>query len=167
MELRFMKFGISLVIVVALLSCKDMGGEFIVPPEVKPLHELQTAPEHITIDEKKLVLWTYIWRDFQPIAPPDGHSLLAVVRVATVDSTALPPGLDADALWIVYGEQVWASWLQAPSHGTNSPYQIERFAKDGPKWGPHARVDAVVRVVRSDGTSSLLRAKDQLIHRTE
>jgi hypothetical protein len=108
-----------------------------------------------------------MWRDFMPISPPGGHPLIAVFWIYSVDSTALPTGLTADAAWVVNGDRVWDTFLERERVPQPKPYELERIARDGPKWGPHIEVDAVVRIRESDGTTHLLRAANQTIHRTD
>src|SRR2546426_9873342 len=47
--------------------------------------ELHNAPQQTTLAGVTLQLETYLWRDYQPVAPPDGEPLIAVLRVKSVD----------------------------------------------------------------------------------
>lgn len=129
--------------------------------------ELLAAPESVTLGGQTLALRTYMWRDFMPISPPDGKPLIAIFWVYSADSTALPHGLRVEAGWIVNGERVWDTFLEEPETGQQAPYEVERVARNGPKWGPHIGVDAVVRLREADGTKHLLRVSGQTIERTD
>lgn len=131
-----------------------------------PIAELRSAPEFISINGTPLSLRTFMWRDFMPISPPGGKPLIALFQIATSDSSPIPHGLDADAAWVVNGSQVWNTFFEDENPSQPLPYQLERVARDGPKWGPQIEVDAVVRMHEADGTTHLLRATNQTIHRT-
>lgn len=161
MKVSFCLFALfPLIAGCSLLPGKDDG------PGDLSLEELRSAPTTISVDGKSLSLSTYMWRDFMPISPPDGKALVAIFVISTADASPIPDGLNADAAWVVNDTNVWSTFLEArqPQH---HPYELERTARDGPKWGPNIAVDAVVRVHRADGTSLLLRATDQMIERTD
>lgn len=109
---------------------------------------------------------TALWRDFQPISPPDGKPLIATIRVAAVDGGSFPPDITVDRLW-VYGPSVWDT---APTEVRRSPdagrsSQIEVVAREGPKWEPGTRVDVVIRL-RSGSASFHLQLIGVPIERT-
>ena len=110
-----------------------------------------------------------MWRDFQPVAPRDGRPLVAIFWISTVDSTALPSEMTADAAWVVDGQKVWDTWFidDEPPLSERQPYQLYEVARDGPKWGPDIAVDAVVRLRHAEAQTYLLRAPSQYIIRTD
>src|SRR2546422_1324529 len=70
------------------------------PPSLVPLtSELHNAPQQTTLAGVTLQLETYLWRDYQPIAPPDGEPLIAVLRVKRVNGATIPAALQADSTW--------------------------------------------------------------------
>jgi len=123
------------------------------------IRELLAAPEEITIEGRRLVLETFLWRDFMPGAGPSG--LLALIRVTAVDRKPFPSTVDADRLWIVYQDAVWEKELSESSF--DFPHQLSKMARDGPRWGPSVYVDAIVRIVHVSGSKYLLRASHQHI----
>jgi hypothetical protein len=147
---------------VALGGCTDLGDR---EPGAVPAEELLHAPDTVSFDGKVLYLATALWRDFQPVAPPSGRPLIAVLRSTTADISHIPASVSADAAWIVYSNRVWAANLMDDRPG--APYELLKSARDGPLWGPNVFVDVVVRVSGSAGTSLLLRAPHQLIARTD
>jgi hypothetical protein len=153
----------SIALTGLLVGCR--GGP--TAPEPLPAPELRAAPTVVTLAGKPLVLETFLWRDFMPISPPDGKPLIAVLRVRAADGTAVPPGVRADAVWVVFGGEVWtAREVEERARDETAPF-YEAVARNGPKWGPGVTVEVVVRLRDSTGRSVLLRAADQLVHRTD
>src|SRR3989442_811672 len=76
-------------------ACASDGS--VGPPSLVPLtSELHNAPQQTTLAGVTLQLETYLWRDYQPVAPPDGEPLIAVLPVKSVDGATIPvarPGL--------------------------------------------------------------------------
>jgi hypothetical protein len=131
-----------------------------------PRSEVIAAPTRVEVDGHELTLETHLWRDFQPITPPNGQPLIAVVRVKTVDGRPFPSSVTAERISIVYGQEVWTSTLGL-EHANSQPGTLEVVARDGPKWGPHVNVDVVVHLRGSGGDEFLLRAENQPIGRTD
>ncbi|MDZ4806036.1 MAG: hypothetical protein SGI90_14350 [Candidatus Eisenbacteria bacterium] len=138
-------------------------------PGKLPLSQLRSAPDTLAFGGHDLVLRTFIWRDFQPVSPPNGKPLIAIFWVYSADSTALPAKLTADAAWVVHGQEIWNTYLTAeePPPGEQEPYQLEMVAREGPPWGPGIEVDAVVRLRDGTGKTYLIRASRQPILRTD
>jgi hypothetical protein len=108
----------------------------------------------------------YLWRDFQPISPPDGKPLIAVLRVRTTNGAAITPGLRADTAWVVNGPTAWVAAVILEHASSDSTY-FEVVAREGPKWGPGINVDVVLRLHDASGAPVFLRANAQPIHRTD
>ncbi|HUL43123.1 MAG TPA: hypothetical protein VLY03_02085 [Bacteroidota bacterium] len=138
------------------------------PPDI-PISQLLASPDTITMDRRQLYLATSMRRDFQPISPPDGKPLVAICSVTATDSTRLPASISADAVWIVYRNQVWNTWFTNETIPTDElrPNKVVKYARNGPKWGPNSSVDVIVRVTGADGKFQLLRAPNQWIGRTD
>jgi hypothetical protein len=155
----------GLVCVAATLAaCSAATGP---TPEV-PAAELRQVPTSVTVGGATLVLEPYLWRDFQPISPPDGKPLAAVLRLRTSGDVALPAGVRVDAAWVVSGEAIWAARISDERLSTPpGPPFYEAVARDGPKWGPGITVDVVVQVRDADARSWRLRASGVPINRTD
>ena len=123
------------------------------------LAQLAGAPQALALSDREYRLDTYLWRDFMPIAPPEGDPLRATVTLVVVDGLPVPPDTKLLYLWVVNGDSVWATKLTSRVGGSGG------FAGDGPMWDPNISVDAIVGV-RIDGELRLVRAADQLIHAT-
>lgn len=156
---------VGLVFSLSLSACSLFGGDGA--PEAPPLSELRASPEVLTVGGKDIVLTTSMWRDFMPVAPPDGRALIAIFYISTADSSAFPEGMTSDAAFVIYGDEVWATYYTGEHQEYDQrPYRIVEVARDGPKWGPNVHVDAVVRLRDSSGNTFLLRAADQVIGST-
>jgi len=144
------------------------GNDGLLDPTLVPVtSELRNAPQEVPAGGVTVHLETYLWRDFQPIAPPDGQPLIAVLRVKTVDGASIPAALRADSVWILNGDLAWAAAVREEWPREADPSFFEVVARDGPKWGPGIEVDVVVRLRDAAGHSILLQARAQLIHRTD
>lgn len=153
------------IVMLLLAGCSDDGVP--VPPDI-PVDQLLAVPDTVIVNARALYLTTYLWRDFQPISPPGGKPLIAVVQVTATDTARLPGSISVDALWITYGREVWKSWLaNEPIGYPERPNRIVMVARDGPAWGPHVSVDVIVRVADGRGGAVLLRAPNQWISRTD
>lgn len=161
-----MKRFCCLLALAALIGCSESEKIISAPPDI-PLDQLQAAPDTVQVEGQQLYLETFVWRDFMPISPPDGKPLVAVMYITSVDSARLPATISADAVWIVYGDQVWKSWIVDAANSVANGYRLAKIAREGPKWGPGVRVDVIVRVLDAGGHGHLLQAPDQLIGRTD
>jgi len=147
-------------------ACVSDG--LVAPPRLVPItSDLRNAPQQTTLGGVTLRLETYLWRDFQPITPPDGEPLIAVLRVKSVDGTSVPAALQADSAWIINGDLAWATAVgEERSRGADASF-FEVVARDGPKWGPGIEVAVVVRLRDGAGHRVLLQARGQVINRTD
>ena len=128
------------------------------------LDDLRSAPEAIVINSRAYTLEAYLYRNLMPPVPPDGRPLISIIWVTAEDHNPFPATLDADRIWVIYGQDIWEEKLSPGSSGDPSrQHQLEKVARDGPKWGPGVYVDVVVRVVESGGKDHLLRASHQRI----
>lgn len=130
--------------------------------------DLLAAPVSVTIDGQSVVLETFMWRDFQPIAPPDGQPLVAILRPVRPDNGASPAGVRIEAAWVIFGAETWNPAI-TEERFANPPAQThyEAVLRNGPKWGPGVNVTVVVRIVDSQNRDRLLRAVNQPIGRTD
>ena len=154
------------VMTIILLGCSDYVVS--VPPDV-PIDQLLASPQTIVVESRQLYLSTFMWRDFMPISPPDGKPLISFIYVTADDTARLPGSISTDAVWMVYNNQVWKSWLSNEPIAPDQlkPNRIVKIARDGPKWGPNVSVDVIVRVYDGKGNSQMLRATNQWIGRTD
>lgn len=151
----------------SLFQCSGHGGS-------KKSHdftskELISAPDTLVVEGIKVVLETYLWRDFMPFSPPDGKPMRAVITLLPTNSDFLPRHLDASRIWVIFQKEMWSSSLTAIGTGESSEprRRLEKMAANGPKWGPGVEVTVVVEIVDDKGKSHLLKCDRQTIHRTD
>jgi len=128
---------------------------------------IATAPERVQVDGREYTLSASAWRDFQPIAPPDGQPLIVVVKVSPTDAQPLPGGLAIDRVWVVHGKDRWSVKPEPASlRGVTTPTDLETAVRGGPKWGPGIKVDVVARL-RQGKKTYLVKATGIEIKRTD
>ncbi len=92
---------------------------------------------------------------------------MASIRISASDKGAFPSSLKVDRLWAIKDKgQVWETELAGEGRQP-AANQLEKVARNGPKWEPGTKVDVVVRLVDKDNRTYLLRAAQQLISRTD
>lgn len=138
-------------------------------PADKNIKELLAAADTVTISQTVVVLETYLWRDFMPVSPPDGKPLRAVVNLVPVNTDIIPAEVDLVKLWVISENTVWSTGLQIVGEPDLSRPQpkIEKMASGGPKWGPGITVTVLVQIEDPEGDYYLIKAEDQMIHRTD
>lgn len=155
------RFGV-LLLAAALAGCAS-GGRAAPGPDT-----LATAPERVTILGRDYTLETYLWRDFMPGPSPARRGLIALVWLTAADGRPVDHRLVLDGLWLVRGgEVVPMQFSDEVRYGEpRRRHQLERIARDGPRWPTGIEVDVIVRVRDATGRSYWLKAKRQPIHRT-
>ncbi len=121
---------------------------------------IASAPEQVRIDGREFTLAASAWRDFQPIAPPNGQPLIVVVEVTPSDMMPSPTDIAVDRVWVLNGKKQWSA---KPEQSTT---QLETAVRGGPKWGPGIEVDVVAELKRGEQTW-LVRAAGVYIKRTD
>jgi len=128
--------------------------------------ELRAAPTEIAVGATTVRLEASLWRDFQPVSPPDGKPLVAVLRIRAIAGGGVPADLHPEFAWVLNGRQAWASDVGEERREPSGAF-IEVVARDGPKWGPRIEVDVVVRLRDASGRVQLLQVRGQPIGRTD
>jgi hypothetical protein len=154
----------KLSLLLACILVSGCGADKPTKPTL-PIDILLSAPEQVEIEGRKYVLETSLWRDFMPICPPDGEPLIALIWVTATDSLEFPSSINADRLWVIKDHEVWETKFSNEAR-PKEPYrkhQLEKIARDGPKWGPRIQVEVVVRISEKNKGTYLLRASNQRI----
>jgi hypothetical protein len=129
--------------------------------------ELLASPEKIDIDHRQYTLKTYLYRDFMPSTQPDQNYLIASIAINATDSHYFHSSINADRLWVIKSpNEVWETEFTNENLTPPYNYQLEKIARDGPKWEPNTHVAVVVRILHEDDVY-LLKASNQTIHRTD
>ncbi len=157
------------LITFAVVICILIPGCKLFESSGSSIQDLLAAPEQIEIDGREYTIETYLWRDFMLISPPDGQPLIALIWVTAIDSLTFPSSIDADRLWVINDELLWETEFSGEDRpkNPNREHQLEKVAREGPKWGPQIQVEVIVRVVDEKNNTYLLRAADQWIYRTD
>ena len=129
--------------------------------------DLAATPEVITIDNKKLVLHANLSRDFMPISPPEGKPLAASLEISTLGNVNLPLGLEVECVWLVNGNEVWSTSIFNVKKRDHTSAKMWITVGSDLYWRPETKVDIVIRLKDVIGQAWLLKAGEQVIHRTE
>ena len=125
-------------------------------PTDPELDALRATPTSAIIGGHPFELQVDLWRDFMPVAPPDGQPLAVVVRLPDQLAT-----VSVEHIWVMFGDQLWSADAE------RVPGTQDWVARGGPKWGPGVSVDVVARMREADGREVLVRAAGRLIGRTD
>lgn len=124
---------------------------------------LRSSAESIDVGDQNLILETYLWRDFMPIAAKDGSALLCVNYLKEEGEKPLLPTLELKRQYVLKGSDVWvANYSEIRKE---NDFFIEGVVRGGPKWGPDILVDVVCEF-EYQGNMYRIIARDQLIHKT-
>lgn len=120
---------------------------------------LRRAPQQLPLDGVIFALDTYLWRDFMPIAEPEGSNLFSMVKLHTGNGGNIHIKPVLQAQYVIYGDAVWKTPFERVDFYTNS---IEGLSNGGPKWGPDVLVDVVLEL-QYEGLTYRILAKNQAI----
>jgi hypothetical protein len=145
-------------------SCKKekVVGKIKTDPEFAS--ELKSSPENIVIGNNTLVLATYLWRDFMPIAEENGSPMICINFLTEKDSLTITHSIDLKKQYVVNGNEVWTADYSEVKK--SSDFIIEGLVREGPKWGPNINVDVICEFETSGSTYRVL-AKSQEINKTQ
>ena len=155
---------ITLATIVILSSCKKDDKEDSIKPDSKFAQELRSSPETLIIGSNYLMLTTYLWRDFMPIAEEDGSKLFCNSNLTDVDQVAISNSITLSKLYVIHGDEIWKTNFSKVNK--NLAYIFEGIASGGPKWGPDIEVDVVCEFENAGKVYRIL-AKSQWINKTE
>lgn len=129
-----------------------------------PIPELKSSDDSVMVDSKTLGIEAYLWRDFMPIAEPNGSPLYSLITLKAGNHDWIPDSIELVQQWVIYQNAYW----KAPFTDTvivDSAF-IQGMSSGGPKWGPSVRVD-VVCDFKVKGVNYRLIDRNVLINRTE
>ena len=105
----------------------------------------EKAVDTLTIGSNSFVLDAYLWRDFQPISPPDGKPMISINWLINTDMVKIPDNISMVKQYVFYENDVWETDYEE----TSSPmpeYKLERISRNGPKWDPNIYVDVISQI---------------------
>ena len=142
----------------------DIESVFPAVLDQKLAKQLKSSPENIVINGDRYTLYAYLWRDFMPVAEPNGSSLMCVINITKPNGrSVLHSTTSLSKIYVVYGHQIWI----------NDDFDTHLFSDDnwevvirnGPKWGPNVVVDVICEFT-NEGKSYQLISKSQTINAT-
>ena len=155
-------FPLILLFVLVVFSCKTPTSSLTDTPSI-----LSSATKEVIISDFYYTLSARLWRDFQPISPPDGKPLVLVVDIIESNSKNIPSSVVVDSFWVINGDQIWSGLLSTEDHSTAPLNKRRIIIRNGPKWEPGIYVDLVVRLLDRDQNIHWLKEENLLIKRTE
>ena len=123
----------------------------------------EEAPASATQDVQGIPVTfsAYLYRDFQPICPPDGKALIAVVSLVAPEGKTIPDGLQVTSIDVVHGDDRWSPEKLELDRHTARQWGI--VVRNGPKWRPGSEADLIVHVRHgSEETPSVVLSKQRI-----
>ena len=151
-----------LFFVLVVFSCKTPTTPLIDIPS-----KLSSATKEIIISSYNFTLSASLWRDFQPISPPDGKPLILLVDIIESNSKTIPSSIKVDSFWVINGDQIWSGILPTEEHPTTPLHTRRIIIRDGPKWETGIYVDLVIRLLDREKNTHWLKQENLLIERTQ
>jgi hypothetical protein len=141
--LRFTSF--ILIAISFLTGCKKDEVSNIKADKELILELHNKAVDIITIDSHEYFIDAYLWRDFAPISPQNGNTLISINWLIRADSTAIPENIELKQQYVVYDDSLWIA--DYVNETRNTPEYIqEKISRNGPKWGPFVYVDVIAKI---------------------
>jgi hypothetical protein len=157
-----------LVLTIAFVGCEG-GPKFLAPAVPPPMsaNVLRAAPDTLSLVGFPSVIATDLYRDFMPMAPPDGQPLLAIITFSLLSASDFTGNVSASYVWVVNGDEVWGAPLQMQDPSRYPHDEVVLIAQDGPKWGPGIQVNVVLGLMIEGRGLQLVRLPDATISRTD
>ena len=159
---------------ILLLSCKKDSSEkddinYNIRLDKELVQQLNTdAYDTLIIESGSYILDAYIWRDFQPISPPNGKPMFSINWLINIDSAKIPDNIDLIKQYVINGDSIWTSSYENDLRPYQPLYKIEKYSNGGPKWGPKIYVDVVAQIYDSQTDKvCFIKCKNKFIGRTD
>lgn len=120
------------------------------PSVVEEPPDIGTVPDTIEVEGTGLYLSCDLWRNFMPPVCSDCSRLAAYAGIIDCDSVSVPRSVDPRCIWVLNGEETWASGFSDEILPSNYPYVTLRIARCGPKWETGIPVDVIVKIKSGD-----------------
>lgn len=122
----------------------------------------------IIIDGINFTFHIFLWRDFQPIGPPNGTSLLAVVYLVATNVETFPvEKISCNRMMVFYQNDTWSATFVFQEAGYPNPNSLWLGASGGPKWGPFVHVDVILELIYLDKIGLYITAYNVCIWKTQ
>lgn len=157
-----------LLLSIALVSCEG-GTKFLAPAMPPPISAdaLRAAPDTLSLVGYQSVITADLYRDFMPVAPPDGDPLVAVITFSLISASDFSGNVTGAYVWVVNGNEVWRAPLEMLDPSRYPHDEVVWRADGGPKWGPGIQVSVILGLMIEGRGLQLVRLPDATIGRTE
>ena len=108
------------------------------------------AVDTLKIELNTFVLDAYLWRDFQPVSPPNGKPMISINRLIDINSVRIPDNISLIKQYVIYQDYIWISDYENEMTPSQPEYKIEKVSRNGPKWGPKIYVDVISQIYDSN-----------------
>ena len=162
--------GIALIILVHFSCQKDkMEGDIM--NDSRLIENLYTNSfDTLTIDNQKLILETYLYRNFTPgvLLHERNNRLFVTIYLVTIDSTLMTPNYKVTKLYVIKNNQAWSSKPISRPENYVPEYKAHFISKNGPEWETGMHVDVVLSITDlTNNKEKFLIARNQIIDRVE
>lgn len=163
---------ILVAVFISLLNCEKNDNEndnidLIITVDKELRQQLYSeAYDTLNIESGSYLLGAYLWRDFQPISPPNGKPMYSINRLINIDSTEIPNNIDMIKQYVINKDSIWIADYY---YEREAPvYIIEKVSVGGPKWGPKIYVDIISQIHDSlSNKDYYLKIKNVYVGRTD
>ena len=69
--------------------------------------ELKGSPESIVLGNNKLVLTTFLWRDFMPITEEGGSPLACINKLTDTNNNGILDEINLRKQYVINGNEIW------------------------------------------------------------
>ena len=142
----------------------DIESEFPAVLDQKLTKQLKSSPENVVINGNSYALYAYLWRDFMPVAEPNGSPLMCVINIMKPDGgSILHSTTSLSKIYVVYGHHIWISDDFDTHLFSDDNWEV--VIRNGTKWGPNVVVDVICEFTNA-GKSYQLISKSKTINAT-
>ena len=107
----------------------------------------EKAVDTLTIGSNSFVLDAYLWRDFQPVTPPNGKPMISINWLINTNLVKIPDNISMVKQYVFYNDEIWVADYESEAPAPSLPeYKLERISRNGPKWGPDIYVDVISQI---------------------
>ena len=109
----------------------------------------EKAVETLVIGSNSFKLDAYLWRDFMPISPENGKSMISINWLVSTDFVKIPNNISMVKQYVFYEDEIWEAEYENEVRPTQPPHKLERISRNGPKWGTKIYVDVISQIYDS------------------
>ena len=126
------------------------------------------AVDTLIIGSNSFVLDAYLWRDFQPVSPPNGQPMISINWLIDINSVRVPDNIRLVKQYVIYQDFIWVSDYESEMRPDQPGYKIEEISRNGPEWGPKIYVDVISQVTDYNTNNVYyIKLKNVYIERTD